>query len=374
MKIISISIFIIVISTSPLFGNDGFFQGAGSTLIPVQNKSLRVITEHLNITYIDKEVSYSLLIDGKQIKPEYQGVFKSTATYAQIGPIVDSKDNISTVLIPRWHAYVEYEIEALKDLTDVVMGFPIPLWESEFTDSEGLQGISVPSVVNFKTYINGNRILKADLKWISGISNLISDQNKKTLAYIWKASFKKGRKYLLKTEYDFGEDYSVGFYPGREYNKGEVPWFVRKDGDNRSNGQAVEAATLIYYLTPLSLWANPPPSLITIKIVIPTDMPVTHVVPMYPKPTCIDQHAIYFEFKNKFPKQELRLSFPVSRDRKLLDLGRIKKLEEWQSWKKILGDQVKFTCALVQELIYTIQSDDVKKELKRIDCVKSYKR
>jgi hypothetical protein len=293
--------------------------------------------------------------------------------YAQIGPIVDSKANISTVFIPRWHAYVEYQIEALKDQIDVIMGFPIPLWESEFKDSEGLQGISVPSVVNFKTYINGNRILKTDLKWISGISNLISEQNKKTLAYIWKASFKKGRGYLLKTEYDFGEFYSAGFYSGREYNKGEVPWFVKKNGDNRTEDQAIRAATLIYYLTPLSLWADPPPTLITIKIFTPSDIPVTHIVPMYPKPSSIDQHAIYFEFKNKFPKEELRLSFPISQDRKSINLGHIKELKEWQIWKQTLGDQVKFTCALLQELINTIQSDDVKKELKRIDCVKSYK-
>jgi hypothetical protein len=376
VKNIYLSIFTILICICPAMGNDGFYQGSGSSMIPVKNKSLRVVSEHLFITPIDKEVSYPLLVDGKPIGPKYKGQFKTKAAYAQIGPAANSKHDISNAFIPRWHAHVEYEIEALEEQNDVVMGFPVPLWVSDFSDNEGLQSIQAPSAANFATYVDGILVRKVELNWINGINNFQNYENgdKKTLVYIWKASFKKGKRYLLKTEYDFGADYSAEFFSGHQYIEGETPWFVQRDRNKKPNdsNKCERAFTLKYYLTPLTLWADTPPSLVAIKVEMPANMPVTCAVPMYPKPCFIDKQALYYEFKNAFPDKELLISFPVSEDWKPINPGAIKEISEWKLWQKTLGDHFKFSCLLTKDLIGTIQSGDIREELKNIDCFQSF--
>jgi hypothetical protein len=376
VKNMYLSMLAVSICIGPATGNDGFYQGSGSSMIPVKNKSLRVVTEHLSITPIDKEVSYSLLVDGKRIGPTYKGQPKTKAMYAHIGPVVNSKHDLSEVFTPRWHAHVEYEIEALEEQKAVVMGFPIPLWVGDFLDNKERQSIQVPSAVNFRTYIDGILVRNIEFRWINGISSFqnYENVNEKTLAYIWKASFKKGKRYLLKTEYDFGVDYSAEFFSGHQYIEGETPWFVQRDrnGHQDSINRAQRAVTLKYYLTPLTLWADAPPSLVAIKVEMPLNIPVTCTVPMSPKPCFIDQHALYYEFKNSFPNRELMISFPASEDWKTTSLGAIKDISEWKLWQKTLGDHAKLSCPLTQEFRDSIQSADIREELKKIDCVQHF--
>ena len=50
------------------YANDGFFQGAGQTLLPINEPNLFVHTEELDITPVEKESCYEVLYQGKKVE------------------------------------------------------------------------------------------------------------------------------------------------------------------------------------------------------------------------------------------------------------------------------------------------------------------
>lgn len=358
--------------------NDGFYQGAGDTLFPVRNKYLRVVKEELKISYIHikQRKCYDVFYKGKKASnlkaeaPSYAfGTLKPASNYKKISFLEQ--------FCPRWKATAVYEVFSSKEQKNVQMGFPVPTWD--FTDNSGMPLIQVPGAVNFKTYIDGKEIRNTKLKWLKAgnIKNLYGD---KVLGYTWHANYGKSTKHILKTEYEFSVDYSIGFYEDREYMKGKRPWFVPQPDDNNL-GHFGAAQTMQYYLTPLQLWSPPPPSSINIDINLPGNLPVTYAVfSLGMTPTCIDTHSLHFEIKNRFPETDLKISYPAERweaDRIFDDvegwdkLSQILTQENWDKWIQSNDlQETKFTCGFIENM-QIIAEKELEQTLQLIDCVKS---
>lgn len=341
-------LFMLAMSPSRLaYSNDGFFWGAGDTLRPIQNKNLRVINEDLKITPIKDISCYEVLYRGKPQKPP-ESYKEKAGEFATIGKPLDCGvlKSAWAKFSPKWTAEATYEIEALEDAADVLFGFPVHNWYAEFELEDGLKGISAPGVINFQTYIDGKEAGPLQLKWLDGVG---AAGEVKTLGYSWKASFTKGRRYILRTTYEFGVDESNAFYAGREYLKGESPWFAKK---GYWSGTRVER--LIYYLTPLRQWASPPPSRVSISVGFPAHVSVELVVPVALKPVCIAERSLFYELQDAFPAQDLEISYA---DKIGLKRG-IKTPENWEAWIRTMGGpKVEIECSLLKHLKEGARSD-----------------
>ncbi len=327
--------------------NDGFFWGAGDTLRPIQNKNLRVISEELRITPIDDIPCYEVLYRGKPGKPS-ELYNEKAGEFATIGRRLDcaALKSAWAKFSPKWTAEAIYEIEALADAPDVLFGFPVHNWYANTLNKERLTEIPAPGVVNFRTYIDDNEAGPLRLKWLDGVG---AAGVEKTLGYTWKASFVKGRRYALRTTYEFGVDESNAFYAGREYLKGEPPWFAKK---GYWSGTKVER--LIYYLTPLRQWASPPPSRVSIAVGLPGNVPVELTVPAALKPVCIAERSLFYALQDAFPARDLEVSYA---DGAGLKQG-IRTPQNWEAWIKTMGGpKVEIECALLKRLKTEARSD-----------------
>lgn len=318
--------------------NDGFFWGAGETLRPIHNKSLRVLRETLELSPIERPTCYHVLYKGRPRQPPDDYDYRSP-DFATIGPRAEcaALKNAWAKFSPAWTAEAVYEISALADAADVVLGFPVHGWSADFYTPDGLNGISAPGVAAFETFIDGTPVPSPELKWLEGVGE---NGDRKTLGYAWKASFQKNRRYTLRTRYQFGVDVSNAFYEGREYAKGEKPWF-------HTEGSWSEASRVIYYLTPLRQWAAPPPSRVSIVVTLPPGLPMVAAVPIKPKPRCVGERSLFYELRDSFPAQDLELSYPSG---KTLP-GRLKTPADWDAWMKTLGGpDIEMNCALLTRL------------------------
>jgi hypothetical protein len=292
-------------------GNDGFYQGAGSSLIPVNNPYLRVREEMLVITPIKTPACYAVMINGKPLLRELTSPYVQAATdKVEIGAKVECKGKLVT-FSPRWRAEVEYEVEASRDQNDILIGFPIPYWTAEFHTTDGLYSVNAPGVANFKTYINDRLVSPVGMKVLTDALKYSKDKlfySNDLPGFTWMSSFQSQHKYKLRTEYDFGSSMSVDFYPNREYVDGEKPWFKMRGIDKYQNIGGAER--IIYFLTPINSWSPPPPTMIKIVVRLPAVVPATHVVPTELKPSCVMLSEIQYEITNQNPRHELRLSMP----------------------------------------------------------------
>ncbi|MBI5630491.1 MAG: hypothetical protein HY921_06365 [Elusimicrobia bacterium] len=335
----------LVLSFRSARANDGFFWGAGDTLRPVNNRHLRVEREELVLGPVKKAVCYEVLFRGKpQLPPDEYDYATGEHEFATIGKVREcsSLAKAWARFSPSWTADAVYRIETFDDAADVQFGFPVHDWMADFIDSEGLDGVQAPGVSSFKTFIDGEEILPLALKWLDGFG--VSTRTI-TLGYVWKASFRKGRKHVLRTSYEFGVYDSGSFYVGREYPVGEKPWFVDKTWFQKG-GTPWAAKRLIYYLTPLNQWALPPPSEIAIKVELPAGLSPLFVVPLETKPSCVDERGLFFHFKDKFPDRELEISYPAGRsfNKPLESSG------DLEAWFKTVGPRADLSCALLSRL------------------------
>lgn len=353
---------ILLVGSNAVMANDGFYQGAGSTLTPIKNANLRVREERLRIAPIEPPVCYSVYANGKPIK---EGNDMEVDAHARVtlGSRVKCKAGDTDNLKVKWSASATYEVEVLQSQPDVQMGFPVATWEREYTDSIGIGALNAPGVANFHTYMNGEEITQTQLKVLKHGEGKSREQNE--IGYSWNASFQQGTAYELKTEYDFGEFNSNGFYDGREYKRGETPWFIG------ANAQPLTAGTLIYYLTPLNTWAAPPPELIDIEVRLPSSTPVTYAVPGEVKPSCISLGALHYTITNRFPGADLTVTIPNSEWWKKESLKPMSTPEQWRKWLKTLGgESVRFSCDVLDE-INKHANPNLKAEVKRVQCVAS---
>jgi hypothetical protein len=335
--------------------NDSFYQGGGSSLRPLYNAQMRVIEEKLLIHPMPQPVCYRLKFRGRfvdewndlltvsDIRPE-EFVEVAGLTACPPGRVLFNSDRLLSV----WQAQAEYQIEALGDQTEVLMGFPLPVWR---LDSDGVSPLVAPGVANFRTFIDGKLVQNLRLTWLDvDVPN--GAPIKKTLGFVWTASFKKGEKYTLRTEYDFGADYSPGF------SIDENPWFIAADAVGHDAARL--SLSLRYYLSPLKAWGAQAPERISIQVRRPPGVPSAYLVPVTPKPVCVDAAGLHYEYRNAYPDSELQVDMPLWWVSELWGKPetwpRMETLEQWQRWQKQLGGEgVSIACGEMDEVM---PSDD----------------
>jgi hypothetical protein len=345
--------------------NDGFYQGAGATLTPVQNTKLRVLREDLEITGLPREQCYQILYQGKTL----DGVkdLPSSAVGSIGKPVSCAKGHAEFKAV--FHAVARYEVQALEDEKDVQMGFPVSPWEYEFEGADGLVGLQVPGATNFKVAADGKEIRETELKQVEK-----PGAKEKLPAWVWRASFRKGAKLELNSEYDFGYDISNGFYAGREIPKDQVLWFDHRKVPEAHSDPAGAAVALsaIYYLHPIKLWASPPPEEIRIRFEAPPSVPVTYLVSDTTGLDCVDTHALYFRWNGEYPDGDLRVSYPQPGSIKHLEkFEPIRKKYEFEAWVSLLDaiskskgrgrslESLKLSCDLVRQIESTSEKDSL---------------
>ena len=362
-------VFISTISTSSVFANDGFYQGAGATLTPVENSSMRVITEKLEISPLRNPVCYSIDIP----KSEYdeKGELKDSAAgfIGKPTKCPKSEGNFDTLRV-RWHAKAIYEIEALSDQIGVQIGFPVPTWGLPMGNSEGRVDVSVPGVANFSTSIDDSKIKDILVKKvpIKNPNGEVAKEGNLTSAFIWKSDFKKGKHYQLKTEYDFGISYSNGMYEGSEYPKASILWFDRRTlaEAKHGGGTKFQSEQIIYYLQPIRLWGGGIPEYISVRVATPASMPIYYLTPANSGIECIDKKALYFRWNKSFPTEDLSISYPVQfypKQNGKFIYSPIRQQVEYDAWSELISKQsnfkspsgsiahVKMDCELEKELL-----------------------
>jgi hypothetical protein len=218
------------------------------------------------------------------------------------------------VLAVRWKAQATYTVEALEDVSETQLGFPAQSWN---IDTSGADGMGYPyravGIVHFKTSQDGKEI-KTELKAMSAPGNRWKNAD---TAYVWKSSFKKGKRYSLVSQYLFAESGTNDFYENTNHPKGLLPWFYKYGEPFRTAKQYNKlpwSADLYYYLTPLKEWAAPPPEHIFISLQTRQDVPVEFFVPVRPLPSCVESHGLHYHYKNQFPEEDFAASYAVKRE------------------------------------------------------------
>jgi tetratricopeptide (TPR) repeat protein len=359
--------------TSVLFqtamANDGFYQGGGSSLRPLNNPQMRVIEEKLLIHPMPQPVCYRLRFRGQfleELKPD-QLLYNVPLKPDEFAEIADStvckKDEMNEFydnqLLSLWQAQAEYHVEALADQNSVQMGFPLPIWWAHYfdQDTEWKQELPVPAAVNFRTFINGKLVENPRLTWLNVPDPAAEVPAIKTLGFVWQASFKKGEKYTLRTEYDFGSSYQAYDF-GRNYQSGDfsvekLPWFIAANENEEGIDEYLSALGLFHYLIPLRTWGTQAPERISIQVKRPPGVPSTYLVPITPKPVCVDTDSLHYEYRNRYPDSKLEIYMPLwfyDQD-DFKSWPDLKNPDQWQRWQQTLGGKpVSITCEVLDEV------------------------
>lgn len=319
-----------------LQANTGFYNGSGETLFPVKNAHLRVLRERLEISPLSERKCYALLFS-QESRTSWLASIKGGAPGRLGGAVKCPKEAFgegAEVLQTLWRAEAVYDVEALEDESDVTLGFPVPTWSNMMAEG------TAPGVASFKTWIDDRTAEGLRMTFLAPtgpVSKELADSNGKIWGYSWTASFQKGRKYTLKTTYEFGAEFS---YDPQDYMRGlSSDYFL--------------LASILYDLTPLNLWAPPPPD-VFIKVTIPKNLSILYAFPDELKPSCLDAEALHYEIKGRLPETNLRVTFPVRHGPGPISPGKVlplRKEDDWEDWKENLSfGQVKLTCSLVAGL------------------------
>jgi hypothetical protein len=347
-------IFLACVHTQASLANDGFYQGAGSTLRPLYNPEMRVIEEKLWITPKTHAKCYQVRFRGVVLEewnlaPREKTDELKPTEFAQVShefpcPIKSLATPKEDILVSIWQARADYYVEALADQTQVKMGFPLPTWSATYrSHSDDWEDVPTPAVANFRTFINGQAVGKLKLAWLE-IPNPANKNMAKTLGYVWEASFKKGEKYTLRTEYDFGTDYQTGFESDLQGETSSL-WFI-------SNKQGQEryplAINLKYYLSPLLAWGAEPPEKISIFVKRPATVPISYLIPAQAMPACVDKQGLHYEYRNRYPDTELVVSMPhwFHKNWRNPDAWvTLNTATQWKQWRQNLGGKsVQIVC------------------------------
>lgn len=334
-----------------VFGNDGFYQGSGTDLFPVKNENLRVIQETLTLSPLEKAKCYKLNFPKSQY---IDGVLKDGAMDGSVGEEsnCDSKDSesvwpVDDRLQVKWHAKAVYEIESLENQKDVQMGFPIPEWEYTWAGSDGLFGTKVPGATNFKVFVDGREIKKVSKKNVEVPRSQGGKGKRMAPAFVWELDFLKGRKYTLISEYDFGVEWSIGHYHGRELPNGTKAWYNR----SKKHDTLFQAESLIYYLHPLALWNSKPPLKIDVRIVVPKGLSSFSLLPNTKSSYCLDHDSLWLKWRDRLPEGDLRVAYPAKpAERAAYPQSK----EEFEAWRKLMTQlqdsktKTEFACSLTK--------------------------
>lgn len=334
--------------------NDGFYAGAGSTLYPVEEKSLRVVRETLELRALPARRCYTTVVRTPA------GGGKEFAELA--APRACEPHDSPSRGVVEWSAEAVYQVEALADRKGVRMGFPVPMGSREWADDKGdLDYQSMTGVAGFRTTLDGTPITGLKPHWLGPTAPKVQGGDEQ-LGYAWTADFTKGR-HELRTEYDFGVDYMAGFYYSSDYADGERPWFA-SHGEKDCDSKRVE-----YFLTPLRLWAPPPPERVSIAVTLPEGVPTVWASSLGLKPSCVGERSLFYEFRGAVPPADLKLAYPTCREgRKLPSLRTV---EHWKAWLAVsAGKGVRLNCALLESLKAGADGE-LKAVLAKVGCVKT---
>ncbi|NJO17300.1 MAG: hypothetical protein HC877_16615 [Thioploca sp.] len=341
-----------------VLANGGFYQDGGSSLRPLVNLQMQVIEEKLLIHPMPTPMCYHLNFRGQTLharnlaptdaalplKAEEFAVVADVPTPCSLG-VALRRDR----LLSLWQAQVEYQVEALADQDAVLMGFPLPTWEAIYylNPAKERATLPTPAAANFRIFIDGKLVDNPRLAWLE-TPRLKDIAPSKTLGFTWRASFKQGRKYTLRAEYDFGARDGSDFYPGREYREGEdLPWFLTSPEPKEVVSH--QAVSLRYYLSPLRTWGAHPPTRITIEVRRPPDVTSAYLLPLMAKPVCVDADSLHYEYRDAYPDSELVISIPQwtdSDDHLHTTAGYWPTTpEQWRRWRKNLGESAIIACA-----------------------------
>lgn len=345
-------------------GNDGFYQGAGATLQLMKSKSMRVLRERLVISPIEPPVCVEVLVRGKPLPtatdnspPQFHQELPADAITLDQPNACPAQPNVRRMLVLGWKAVARYDAAALEDVPAAQIGFPVPEWDFDYDSDEGLEGVRLPAVARFRTSIDGAEV--------EGIETRRLEEK---LGYVWHASFKKGQRSTLVTRYHFGEVYSNSFYSGREYTTVQ-PWFLYGGQSDYDRDRWPGASSMIYYLTPMSSWADPPPESVSIRIDLPLATPVEYFVPVGLPVACVGLHELHFEILGAFPTADLRVSYP-SYDEHTQKRPDLQTEAQWRAWLATLGGKAKLTCELTKAMKARADAG-LLRTLGRVPCVKS---
>jgi hypothetical protein len=345
-----------------VFANDGFYQGSGQDLVPIKNTNLRVISERLEISPLEKPKCYDAIF----AKSEYdkKGILKDQAKGPRL--IQDDCDKLTAktnndfaFLTTKWHAKAIYKVEVLKTQNDVQTGFPIPQWNMDWQGEDGLLGTKIPGAMNFKTTMNGKIISSLQIKNVE-VPNIFDEHKiQNTPAYIWKLDFKQGTPYELTAEYDFGIDYSNDYYENRELPKTAKTWFQHKG-----------AESILYYLHPLKLWNATPPTEIKLILKNMKNIPTEYWTFITKADYCVDKDFVQLSWRNALPQNDLHATYPLKVETK--PFTKKDEVLTWLNMMKLIHDHgrpLQVTCAFTKDL-EKFSSDSTIEALIEV-CVKS---
>ena len=362
----------LIVIAGPATGNDGFYQGAGTELVPVKSHAVRVKREQLVIRPVRPPTCADVVYQGKRINFAQEkdwpfllpsGGDPSGLALGPARPCGQDPDP-RRELIAQWTANAIYVVEARESIRDAVIGFPVPTWGYTFGTTEGLEGKELPAVIRFQATVDGGApVTGVTLRELRPVTEAAvkAARGAGVLGYVWTATFEPGRARTLGTSYEFGVDSSAEFYSEYCPASGR-PWFLAG-----WTGKLPGAERLRYFLTPIRTWAEPPPDEITVRIELPEDRPVTAFVPLELAPSCVDEHALHFRLKGVFPDRELSVSYPGSWS----GFPHLKTKRQWDRWMAGLGDgDAKVTCRLRDSMMRNAEKS-LKSFLRSLPCVRA---
>jgi hypothetical protein len=263
-----------------------------------------------------------------------------------------------------WNADAKYKVISDVEQKDVQIGFPVPMWSWDYYEQDGLAGISLPAVWNFKTFIDNKEVLKPKLLAIG------KERKQDQLAFVWKMNFIAQHQYVLKTSYEFGVDVSNISLEGIKYGDW-APWYLIENKE-----QVTYRERMMYFIDPIKSWKGVPGSM-DIQVQFSKQIPILYAYPADQglNPTCIDTEAFYFRYKNELPTANIDIFYPatnLSDEVKVAKLPKMTKKAQWERWLKNVGEKAAVSCDLIDEIRKNMEPDGLK-VLNNFKCKSSCK-
>ena len=146
------AVLILLLSSGITFADDTVFEGEGETVWPVENKEIEMVAETV------------------MVRPAGR----------------------------RWEANCTFVLRNTGNATEIQVGFP------DLTDEGPGADLTKGTIQDFKCYVDGKEV---NAQHKTGIESPRKTVPYYPLAYVWKVSFKKGQKRIVKNTYNFGRLY-----------------------------------------------------------------------------------------------------------------------------------------------------------------------
>ncbi|MEW5853245.1 MAG: hypothetical protein AB2A00_30975 [Myxococcota bacterium] len=373
----------LVVPSHAVAAVDGLFQGAGALLVPVDAAALRLARLDLTIRPVATDRCYRILYKGADVRAAMVAEDFPPQDHAEIGAQLPCTSDLTRHLRVRWEASAVYEVHPQADLPDVTLALPVPTWNLDLPYTVGEEAgslccsLPVPGLANPSVRIRGQEVDRLALR---NVTLDVDAGSPPQLAYTWRTSFRKGQKVFITVEYEFGAYHVGGFTEGSEYPSGSALWF-----DNRPRWEVAwgdarmpPAEHLVHNLSTLQAWALPGAPA-RVKVQLPKHVSALYAVPLKPRPTCVDTHALSWTLRADAPTDDVDVAYVSWRAEpdNAMPLPKMVAMGQWRAWRHTVageGAEVQHTCRLLKSI-----SAQAKGELKslvdqmiaRRECVES---